>query len=198
MKKQFGLPLLLSLAAVFSHGSYSQTLNNTDEAGLPIESGLTTFQPLESNGPLSVARDTPRSSSSSGPLRAPAPALSRVAVYAVGSSNCGWEPMTSLGQFSTTCDHGGSQLRVAVQEIGYGSNPVAWMNSGLLPRSANYQTDTICNVGGQYTFPCPAGYTVVGWMRYYNLDGNESGQFQFQDTSTNAPRNTLSTQITIR
>ncbi|UPT56072.1 YolA family protein [Dickeya zeae] len=196
MKKQFGLPLLLSLAAVFSHGSYSQTLNNTDEAGLPIESGLTAFKPLESNSSFFSTKEAPRSSSS-GPLRAPAPALSRVAIYAVGSSNCDWEYITS-GQFSTTCDHGGSLLRVAVVEMGYGSNPVAWMNSNLLPRSANYQTDTICNVGGQYTFPCPAGYTVVGWMRYYNLDGNESGQFQFQDTSTNAPRNTLSTQITIR
>ncbi|MCA7012277.1 YolA family protein [Dickeya dadantii subsp. dieffenbachiae] len=197
MKKQLGLPLLLSLAAIFSHAGYSQTINNTDEAGPPIELGLTAFDSLESNSPLSAARDTSRASTS-GALRAPAPSLSRVTVYAVGSSNCGWEYMTSVGQLSTTCDHGGAQLRVAVQEIGYGNNPVAWMNGGILPRSANYQTDGICIVGNQYTFPCPAGYTVVGWMHYYNLDGTDNGQFKFQDTSTNAPRNTLFTQTYIK
>ncbi len=133
MKKQFGLPLLLSVAAVFSHGSYSQTINNTDEAGPPIELGLTAFDTLESTGPLSVARDTSHASKS-GPLRAPAPALSRVTVYAVGSTNCDWKYMTTVGQLSTTCDHGGALLRVAVEEIGYGNNPIAWMNSGLLPR----------------------------------------------------------------
>lgn len=128
---------------------------------------------------------------------APAPPLTQMFVYAVGSTNCGWEYMTTIGQIATTCNHGGAQLRSAVLEIGYGSIPVAWMNGGVLPSSANYQTTLVCIVGSSYSWPCPVGSTVVGFLRYYNLDGYQSGIFRYQNTSTNSPWNTMSTQINI-
>ncbi|GAA0918983.1 hypothetical protein GCM10009552_39020 [Rothia nasimurium] len=128
---------------------------------------------------------------------APAPALSSIRVYGVGSSNCGWE-YPAAGQMTTNCDHGGAQLRVAVLEIGYGSNAIAWMNGGQLPRSAQYASTTVCITGSNYTWPCTAGQTVVGWLNEYNLDGQQSGLFKYQNTSTNAPWNTISTQINIR
>jgi hypothetical protein len=82
-------------------------------------------------------------------------------------------------------------------EIGYGNNPVAWMIGGLLPISANYQTTPVCVVGGYYSWPCPAGYTVVGFLRYYNLNGRQAGLFEYQNTSTNSPWNTMYTRINI-
>ena len=63
--------------------------------------------------------------------------------------------------------------------------------------SANYQTTPVCVTGGSYTWPCTAGQTVVGFLRYYNLDGNQSGLFKYQNTSTNSPWNTMSVQISI-
>jgi len=129
---------------------------------------------------------------------APAPPLTRELVYAVGSTDCGWEYMTTIGQISTVCNHGGTQLRAVVQEIGYGGTPFAWLNGGILPSTANYQNDPICIVGSYYTSPCPAGYTIVGYYRYFNLDGNQSGSFTYQNTSVNSPFNTLSTGINIQ
>lgn len=127
--------------------------------------------------------------------RAPAPALSSVRVYAVGSTSCGWEYIN--GNSSTSCNHGGGELRVAIIEIGYGANPIASMNGGHLPRSARYASTGICITGTQYTWPCTPGQTIVGWLDEYNVDGQESGYFRYQNTSTNAPYNTLYTQINI-
>jgi hypothetical protein len=159
---------------------------------------ITSFDDLTNEGPLSPSRamSDPDAKTPAAALAA-APPLSKVFVYAVGSTNCGWEYMTAVGQLSTTCDHGGTQLRSAVLEIGYGSNPVAWMNGSVLPASKNYQTNPVCVVNGFYSWPCPAGYTVVGFLRYYNLDGNQNGLFRYQNTSTNSPWNTIATQISI-
>lgn len=126
---------------------------------------------------------------------APAPGLTSVRVYAVGSTSCGWEYINGSG--TTTCNHGGAELRVAVMEIGYGSNPIASMNGGQLPRSARYASTGICITGTQYTWPCTAGQTIVGWLDEYNVDGHDSGLFKYQNTSTNAPHNTVYTQINV-
>lgn len=118
--------------------------------------------------------------------QAAAPQLTRELVFAVGSSqyysNKGtfWEYTTQVGQSSTTADHGGQQLRVVVQEIGYGGTPTARMNGTILPQSANYQNTNICIVSSQYVSPCPAGYTVVGYYHYFNLDGYQSGTFRIK------------------
>jgi hypothetical protein len=128
-----------------------------------------------------------------------APPLSRELVYAVGSTLYGgWEYMTTIGQTATAGQHGGAQLRVVVQEIGYGGTPFAYMAGNFLPASANYENDPICIVGNYYTTPCPAGYLVVGFYRYFDLDGyGTPGEFTYQNTSIVSPFNTLSTQIDI-
>jgi len=128
--------------------------------------------------------------------RAPAPPLTELTIHAVNSTNCGWENTT--GKATTTCDHGGPMLRVAVLEIGYGSNRVAWMGGGLLPRTAMYESALVCISGGRYSWPCKPGQSAVGFVRYYKLDGQQSGLFQYQSTSTNAPYNKVSAQIMIR
>ncbi|QMV13540.1 YolA family protein [Vibrio spartinae] len=126
---------------------------------------------------------------------APAPPLSSMWVYAVGSSDCGWE--STAGLTVTTCNHGGSALRAAVLEIGYGSSSIAWMNGGILPRSAQYASTSVCVTGNYYTWPCTAGQIVVGWLVEYNLDGHQNGTFKYQNTSTNSPWNTMSVRIRI-
>lgn len=134
-----------------------------------------------------------------GSPRAPASPLTSVSIYAVGSSNCDWvyQPPNS-----PTCKHGDPELRVAILERGYSSNRIAWVNAGLLPVSANYDSVGICTVNGVETMPCPRGYSITSWMRYYNLDSYASWlpnvYFQYQATSTNPPNNTYSTSITIR
>ncbi|WP_428239571.1 YolA family protein [Gynuella sp.] len=129
-------------------------------------------------------------------MLAPAPPLTEMWVYAVGSSDCGWEG--TAGKYITSCDHGGSQMRAAVLEIGYGYSEFAWMNGSLLPSSAQYSNTTVCVTGGYYTWPCTAGQTVVGFLREFNLDGNQSGTFKYRNTSTNSPWNTMNVQINIR
>ncbi|EQB99366.1 hypothetical protein B738_18174 [Photorhabdus temperata subsp. temperata M1021] len=131
----------------------------------------------------------------SGPVDAPAPPLTNMWVYAVGSTNCGWEYTSNL--FATTCDHGGQQLRAAVLEIGYGYSSFAWMNGNILHNSAMYASTPVCITNGYYTWPCTAGQTVAGYLREYNLDGNQNGTFRYQNTSTNSPWNTESVQINI-
>ena len=129
---------------------------------------------------------------------ASAPPLTRVEVYAVGSSNCGWE-FLSRGQQTTACDHGGAALHVAVMEIGYGNDATrhAWMRGNELPRSAIIDTIPVCWVGAQFRRPCPVGISVDGFIYEYKLDGYQVGYFTYQSQSINAPWNTMSTQILI-
>jgi hypothetical protein len=164
-----------------------------------VQPVITTFAvELASGGPLAKVPPAGLTAAATVVPRGPAPPLTRELVYAVGSTQYGgWEYMTTIGQMSTVGDHGGAQLRVVVQEIGYGNNPLAWMAGSMLPLSANYQNDSICISGNYYVSPCPVGGIVVGWYRYYNLDGWQDNFFQYQNTSTNSPYNTLSTSINI-
>ncbi|WP_158621434.1 DUF4879 domain-containing protein [Corallococcus aberystwythensis] len=127
----------------------------------------------------------------------PAPALSYVQVYAVGSSNVGWE-YVSASQFTTAYDHGGDVLLVAVLELGYGTSRYVTMAGSLVSGSANYANDSICDDGfGGLALPCSPGQTIVGFMRYYDVSGNQSGSFYYQSTSINSPFNTMSDSMSI-
>lgn len=119
---------------------------------------------------------------------APAPPLSYVQVRYVGSSNQGWEPIADA-QASTTLDHGGAQLRVLTVEVGYGTVRIAKINGVTLPSTANYQTVAFC--GSNFLTPCSPGQTIVGYTRYWNVDGYQGGTFSYQTTSINSPFNTM-------
>jgi len=125
---------------------------------------------------------------------APAPPLSYLQIRYVGSSNIGWEPIAD-SQFSTAQDHGGAQLRVLTVEVGYGTNAIAKINGVILPASANYATMVFC--GSDFLAPCSAGQTIVGYMRYWNVDGYQRGTFYYQSTSINSPFNTMSDTLTV-
>jgi hypothetical protein len=159
---------------------------------------ITAAPELTSQGaPIPAETMSDSQTTTDGVVRAPAPPLTAMWVYAVASSTCnGWE--YTVGLTATTCDHGGAQLRTAVLEIGYGSNSIAWMNGGIQPNSAMYKNTPVCITGGSYTWPCTAGQTIVGFLREYNLDGHQGGVFKYQNTSINSPWNTLGVQISIR
>lgn len=132
--------------------------------------------------------------------RGPAAPLTDMWVYAVGSTNCGWEYTYNYldsGRILTMCDHGGEQLRAAVLEIGYGFQRFAKMNNSLLPSSAMYASTPVCVTGGYYAWPCSAGQIVAGFLNEYNLDGHQNGIFQYENTSANSPFNTMGVFINI-
>ena len=125
---------------------------------------------------------------------ATAPPLSYVQVRYVGSSNQGCEPSADA-QASTTLDHGGAQLRVLTVEVGYGTVRIAKINGVTLPSTANYQTIAFC--GSNFLTPCSAGQTIVGYTRYWNLDGYQGGTFSYQTTSITSPFNTMIDSLNI-
>ena len=123
----------------------------------------------------------------------PAPNLSSVRVYAVGSSNYGdWEFLPT-GALSTANDHGG-QVQVAVLEFGYGVNPVATMNGNSV---SIYESTAVCGPPSNFNFPCTNGQTMTGTMYIYDVSGYQNGTFAYQHTSINAG-GTLYAQIYIQ
>lgn len=128
----------------------------------------------------------------------PAPSLSYLEVSYVGSANVGGYESIAPSQLTTVYDHGGTWLRVVTDELGYGNNPVARFNGSILPSSANIQTQNICWTGSGYTLSCSAGQTIVGFRKYWKLDGYQGGNFSYQNTSTNSPWNTMSDSISIQ
>ena len=129
--------------------------------------------------------------------KARAQGLQYLQVAAVLSASGGWESIGAY-QMATSRDHGGGSLRVVTEEIGYGNVLVARMNGILLPASANYQNESICFNGRAATTRCSSGQTVVGYRRYWKLDGNQRGTFSYQNTSMNSPWNTMSDSIYIQ
>ena len=125
---------------------------------------------------------------------APAAPLTRMEVYAIYSSNCGWE--STRGRYTTTCDHGGAQLRVFVLEVGYGFNRKASMLGDDLPRAGIVDTLDVCMIGDQ-PYNCH-GQSIEAFIHEIKLDGYQGGQFVYQNSSVNAPWNTMSTWIRIQ
>lgn len=126
-----------------------------------------------------------------------APALKSVNIYAVGSANCKWEYIPPNAN-STKCDHAGPKLQIAVLEAGYGNNRNAHFNGGLISLNNLYKTEGVCMVNNKAAIPCPIGQAITGWLLFYNLSGQESGQFSFQSSSANWPTKTYSKQIWIK
>ncbi len=121
---------------------------------------------------------------------APADPLWYVEIAYVYSSNQGWESIPASA-FSTSLNHGGSQMVATVLELGYGGSRFVQMAGSTLSSSANYYNDDICwDFSGNLTYNCTSGMTLAGYERYYNISGHQSGTFSFQSTSIVSPWNT--------
>ena len=126
----------------------------------------------------------------------PAPALQYLQIRRVESSAAAIENIPD-NLFATVKDHGGPLLRVQTVEVGYGNSSLARMKGVVLPKSANISSIAFCNPSN-FLEPCRPGQTIIGWVRYWKLDGNQSGNFSYQNRSLNSPWNTLSDSINIR
>lgn len=111
----------------------------------------------------------------------PAPGITYFQVYAVGSSNIGWE-YTGASQTSTVYNHGGAQLRVAVLQCGYG---VA--NGSLSGTSGTrYLTQNLCGSCSSL-HNCVAGETISAFLYYFSFDGMSGGAFSAYSNSLGIP-----------
>lgn len=119
------------------------------------------------------------------------PGITYFQVYAVGSSNIGWE-FTGASQTSTAYDHGGAQLRVAVLQYGYG---VA--NGSLSGTSGTrYLTDNLCGSFSSLHY-CNPGETITGFIYYFSFDGMQGGSFSAYSSSLGSPYGTPTDGISV-
>ncbi len=103
-------------------------------------------------------------------------------VYAVGSSNVGWEYLNA-SQGSTSYNHGGSILYVSVLQYGYGNPNQSTMN-GI--SKSYFDSDLLCGTLSNLHY-CSVGETVTGWLYHYNFSGQQSGSFNASTNSTASP-----------
>lgn len=119
-------------------------------------------------------------------IRAPAPPLSYLEVYAAISTQQQDYEYFSPDQLSSVYDHGGAELYIVTAELGYGHIRYAKFNGGNLEELERQHIDL-------------DGDTIVdGWYIWWDASGNESGTFNYQNTSTNFPSNTMSDSIFIK
>jgi hypothetical protein len=128
-----------------------------------------------------------------GAMAASAAPLSQVKVLKVESPACGFESIDE-GQQRTHCDHSGPNIKVYVLEIGYGRAAQA----GLDGFDVNGTRTPVCAYDNGNLTECSPGKKTVGYLYVFDLAGKQEGTFTFSNTSINAPRNTLSTQLYIR
>ncbi|MFT4926058.1 MAG: hypothetical protein ACI8WB_002156 [Phenylobacterium sp.] len=112
----------------------------------------------------------------------PASGVSYYEVYAVGSSNVGWE-YPSAAQTSTSYNHGGSILRMAVIQYGYGNPNQATMNGSSKSISSS---EVLCGSMSSLHI-CGTGETVTGFLYYFDFSGQSNGQFVTSSNSIASP-----------
>jgi hypothetical protein len=119
-------------------------------------------------------------------LRAPAPPLTYLQVYAAISTLHPTYEYFSESQFTSIYNHGGGEMYIVTVELGYGYNRIAKMNNG--PNLNYLQSQAIVD----------SSNIVIGWFYWWIASAYESGQFTYQNTSTNSPWNTMSDWINIQ
>jgi len=117
--------------------------------------------------------------------------LSRIYVHHVTSTKGGVENIPQGGSW-TARDHGGGQLQITTDEIGYGNNAQARLLGSPLREVG---TQPLCNIGGRPQ-PCNRG-TIIGYRRTWNASGSEGGNFEFM-VNPNGPGGWKRTTLQIR
>ncbi|MBE1556128.1 DUF4879 domain-containing protein [Sporosarcina limicola] len=119
-------------------------------------------------------------------IRGSAPPLSYLEVYSVISTQHPTYEYFSPSQLSSVYDHGGAELYIVTRELGYGHIRYAKFNGINLLEYKKQHIDL-------------DGDSIVdGWYIWWDASGNDSGTFNYQNTSTNFPSNTMSDSIFIK
>ncbi|MGB8921044.1 MAG: DUF4879 domain-containing protein [Pseudomonas sp.] len=127
-------------------------------------------------------------------LAASAQPLTQVKVIKVQSPACGLEDIGD-GQTQTQCNHAGPSIKVYVLEVGYGQNQPHATLDGF---EVNGTRAPVCAFDNGNLTECTPGRNTVGSLYTFDLAGKQEGTFTFSNTSINAPRNTMSTQLYIK
>lgn len=125
---------------------------------------------------------------------ASAAALTQVKVIKVQSPSCGLEDIAD-NQPQTQCNHSGPNIKVYVLEVGYGQNQPRATLDGF---EVNGSRAPVCAFDNGNLTECMPGRKTVGSLYTFDLAGKQDGTFSFSNTSINAPRNTMSTQLYIK
>ncbi|MBK5527458.1 DUF4879 domain-containing protein [Pseudomonas sp. TH06] len=125
---------------------------------------------------------------------ASAPPLTQVKVIKVQSPACGLEDIGD-GQKQTQCNHSGPNIKVYVLEVGYGKSQPQVALDGF---EVNGTRAPVCAFDNGNLTECTPGDKTVGSLYTFDLAGKQEGTFTFSNTSINAPRNTMSTQLYIK
>lgn len=120
--------------------------------------------------------------------------LTQVKVIKVQSPACGLEDIGD-GQTQTQCNHNGPSIKVYVLEVGYGQNQPRATLDGF---EVNGTRTPVCAFDNGNLTECTPGRSTVGSLYTFDLAGKQEGTFSFSNTSINAPRNTMSTQLYIK
>ncbi|MBB3227538.1 hypothetical protein FHW69_002161 [Luteibacter sp. Sphag1AF] len=105
--------------------------------------------------------------------RSSASTLTSAHVVAVHSAQGGNEVIPP-GAWSTQQDHGGANMTIITEEIGYGRFEQASLLSNPL---REVRREPLCDYGAPA--PCNGRGTIVGYRRHWNASGFEGGNFQF-------------------
>lgn len=182
---------LLSVFAVASSFLVGCVTEGGDE-GAPAEEQVVLRSTAKARPPrpsLEHLKLTPQESALS-----PAPGITYFQTYAVISASAAstWEYVTA-SQFSTTTDHGGSWIDVAVLQYGYG-NGGASLNSF---NGSNYLTEVLCGSLSNLHY-CSVGETVTGFLAYYEFLNSTGGSFSAYSDSIASPFGRRTDTLSIR
>lgn len=113
MIKEIHLAILLSLMALISAAAHAESQRTVPQG----QEVLIAFPELISSEKSISAKATDNIEVLPNAVLAAAPPLTQMWVYAVGSTDCGWEYTAGLSV--TTCNHGGAQLwKSAMEAVG--------------------------------------------------------------------------------
>ncbi len=118
--------------------------------------------------------------------------ISYYQVYAVGSSNIGWEYLKDL-QTTTTHDHGGSQIKVVTFQYGYGQASGGTLNAA----AGTHERVNVCGLSSALYY-CGAGDKITGHLDYYSFDGAQDGYFTGSASSSIPPLGTWTDSVYIQ
>lgn len=125
-----------------------------------------------------------------------APPLTKVMIFEVKSTDQGVEPISEY-QSATVRDHGGTQLRVVVREIGYGKSVHTVKLNGTLISNTVVNTIPLCGTAAAPTRTCNPGNIYIGYDKEFSLDGQSGGLFSVSTQNAFSPFNWITDTINI-
>lgn len=124
---------------------------------------------------------------------APAPGITYFqSRFVASASSPYWE---SIGDYqsSTSVDHGGAWIDVAVVQYGYGNGNATLNGAAASARATDYLCGTLSTL-----HVCNVGETVTGFLEYYEYSNSTGGFFSAYSDSIASPFGRWTDTLTVR